>query len=98
MGLWTVIPDRLQSSMCSLYKVPLQLIEQTAKGTISVMHKPVDTFNELVPGSGLNLGGKSTDQNTEKPETKDTTQQKENDEILPKIPKIPKIPQIPFGG
>jgi len=95
MGLWTVVPERLQSPTCSLYKVPLQLIEQTAKGTISVMQKPVDTFNELVPNSGLNLGGKSTDQNNEKPKTEDTTQKKTNDGMLPKIPKIP---QIPFGG
>ncbi|KAL0122833.1 hypothetical protein PUN28_007486 [Cardiocondyla obscurior] len=94
MGLWAVEPERLQSSACSLYKVPLQLIEQSAKGTISVIQKPINTFNKFVPKSDLNIAGKSTDQNTEKPEKKDTTQRKPNDEILPKIP----VPHIPFGG
>lgn len=89
MGLWTVVPERLQSPACSLYKVPLQLIEQGAKETISVIQKPVDTLNEFVPKSGLNIAGKSTDQNTEKSKKNDTTQRKTNDEVLPKVPKIP---------
>lgn len=93
MGLWTAVPERLQSPTCSLYKVPLQLIEQGAKETISVVQKPVDTFNEFVPKPGLNIAGKSTDQKTEEPKKKNATQRKMND----RLPKIP-IPQIPFAG
>lgn len=93
MGLWTVVPERLQSPMCSLYEVPLQLLEQGAKGTISVIQKPIDTFNELVPISSLDIAGKSTDKNTEESKKKDTAEQKTNDG-LPKIP----VPKIPFFG
>ncbi|KAG5346414.1 EST1E Carboxylesterase, partial [Acromyrmex charruanus] len=97
MGLWTAVPERLQSPTCSLYKVPLQLIQQGAKETISIIQKPIDTLNTFVPKSGLNTADKSTDQNTEKPK-KDTMKQT-NNRLLPKIPvpKVP-IPQIPFGG
>lgn len=102
MGLWTVVPERLQSPICSLYEVPLQLIEQGAKGTMSVIQKPIDTFNEFIPKSDLNIASKSTDENTEESKKKDTMQEKANDG-LPKIP-VPKIPvpqipvpQIPFG-
>lgn len=94
MGLWTAVPERLQSPACSLYKVPLQLIKQGAKGTISVIQKPIDTINEFVPKSGLNITGKSTNQTTEKPNENDTTQQKAKDNLLPKVP----IPRIPFLG
>lgn len=92
MGLWTAVPERLQSPTCSLYKVPLQLIQQGAKETISIIQKPIDTLNTFVPKSG-NTADKSTDQNTEKPK-EDTTKQKTNNRLLPQIP----IPQIPFGG
>ncbi|XP_011882207.1 PREDICTED: carboxylesterase 1E [Vollenhovia emeryi] len=95
MGLWTVVPERLQSPMCSLYKVPLQLIEQGAKGTISVIQKPINTFNEFIPKAGSHdIAGKSTDRSTEEPKKTDTAQQKTNDKLLPKIP----VPQIPFVG
>lgn len=94
MGLWTALPERLKSPACSLYKVPLQLIEQGANETISVIQKPVNTLNEFVPKSGLNIPGKSTDQNTEKSEKKDTAQQKTSDEVLPKVPnRLPKVPK-----
>lgn len=98
MGLWTVVPERLLSPACSLYEVPLQLIEQGAKGTMSVIQKPIDTLNELVPKSGLNIASKSTDGNTGKPKKKDTTQEKTNDGLskIP-VPQIP-VPQIPFIG
>ncbi|XP_077258443.1 cocaine esterase [Temnothorax americanus] len=91
MGLWTVVPERLKSPICNLYKVPVQLIEQGAKGTISVIQKPVDSVNEFIPKSGLNVANKLTDQNIEEPKKKDTTQRKTND--LPKV----LVPQIPFG-
>jgi len=94
MGLWTVVPERLQSPTCSLYKVPLQLVEQGAKGTISVVQKPINTFDEFVPKSGLNIAGKSINRNIEESKKKDTTQQKTNDRLLSKVP----IPQIPFAG
>ncbi|KMR04806.1 carboxylesterase 3 [Lasius niger] len=95
MGLWTVVPERLQSPMCSLYKAPLQLIEQGAKETVSVIQEPINTMNELVPDfkSGLNIANKSINQNTEEPNKEDTTQHKTNSKLLPKVP----IPQIPFG-
>lgn len=87
MGLWTVVPERLQSQTCSLYEIP--------KGMISVIQKPMDTFNELVPKSGLNIAGKLIDENTE--ESKKKTTQQKTDDGLPKIP-VPKIPvQISFG-
>ncbi|XP_012539857.1 pyrethroid hydrolase Ces2a [Monomorium pharaonis] len=94
MGLWTVAPERLQSSTCSLYKVPLKLIEQGAKETKSVIEKPLDTLDKFVPKSGLNIAGKSTDRKIEEPKRADTTQQKTNNRLLTKVP----IPQIPFGG
>lgn len=95
MGLWTVVPERLQSPMCSLYKAPLQLIEQGAKETVSVIQEPINTMNELVPDfkSGLNIANKSINQNIEEPNKEDTTQHKTNSKLLPKVP----IPQIPFG-
>lgn len=94
MGLWTAVPERLQSPACSLYKVPLQLIKQGTKGTISVIQKPVDTINEFVPKSGLNIAGKLTNQNTKKTNKNDTIQQKANDNLLPKVP----VSRIPFIG
>jgi len=99
MGLWTAVSERLQSPTCSLYKVPLQLIQQGAKETISIIQKPIDTLNTFVPKSGFNIADKSTNQNTEKPK-EDTTKQKTNNRLLPKVPPISKvlIPQIPFGG
>ena len=94
MGLWTVVPERLQSSMCSLYKVPLQLVEQGAKETVSVIQKPVDTLDEFVPDlkSG-NTANESTNRNSEKTNKEESTQDKTNG----KLPKVP-IPRIPFTG
>lgn len=96
MGLWTGVPERLQSPICSLYEVSLQMIEQAANGTISVIQKPIDTLTEFASKSGLT--GKSTDQNTEEPKEKNATEPKKDDKLLPKVP-IPKIPmpKIPFG-
>ncbi|XP_072763552.1 carboxylesterase 1D [Anoplolepis gracilipes] len=95
MGLWTVVPERLQSPMCSLYKVPLQLIEQGAKETVSVIQEPVNTINEFVPDltSGFNVANKSTNQNTNKPNEVDT-----QDKTNGGLPKIPTIPRLPFAG
>lgn len=88
MGLWTVVPERLKSPMCSLYKAPLQLIEQGAKGTISVIQEPINTVNEFVPDltSGFNIANKSINQNTEEPNKENTTQHKTNGGLLPKVP------------
>ncbi|KAM0727023.1 Carboxylesterase 1D [Formica fusca] len=96
MGLWTGVPERLQSPMCSLYKVPFQLIEQGAKGTISVIQEPIDMVNEFVPDlkSGLNVANKSTNRNTEESNKEDITQHKTNGKLLSKVP----IPRIPFAG
>ncbi|XP_011160598.1 cocaine esterase [Solenopsis invicta] len=93
MGLWTVVPERLQSSTCSLYKVPLQLINQGAKETISVIQNPLDKFNKFVPKSGLNIASQSTDQNIEKPKKNDTMDRKTNS----RLPKVP-ILKVPFAG
>lgn len=96
MGLWTGVPERLQSPMCSLYKVPFQLIEQGAKGTISVIQEPIDRVNEFVPDlkSGLNVANKSTNRDTEESNKEDITQHKTNGKLLSKVP----IPRIPFAG
>lgn len=96
MGLWTVVPERLQSPMCSLYKVPLQLIKQGAKGTISVIQEPINTINEFVPDfkSDLNVANKSTNRNTEESNKEDITQHKTNGRLLSKVP----MPRIPFAG
>lgn len=88
MGLWTVVPERLESPMCSLYKKSLQLIEQGAKETISVIQEPIDTMNEFVPDlkSGLNIANKSINQNTKGTNKENTTQHKTNGRLLPKVP------------
>lgn len=97
MGLWTVAPERLQSPACSLYKVPLQLIEQSAKGTISVIQKPLNTLGGFVPNlkPGLNVAENSTNENIElKKSNKQDSQQKETQGgLLSKVP----IPRIPFA-
>lgn len=92
MGLWTVAPERLQSSACSLYKVPLKLIEQGTKGTASMIQKPLDTITGFVPGlqSGLDTANVSKDRNTGEP-NKDTAQRKTQEGQLT-------IPRIPFVG
>lgn len=96
MGLWTVAPERLQSPVCQLYKVPLQLIEQGA----SVIQKPIDTIAEFVPDlkSGLKVANKSTEQNTEEPRKEDkedsaTRSETKDGGLLPKVP----VPRIPFN-
>ncbi|XP_050455597.1 carboxylesterase 1D-like [Cataglyphis hispanica] len=93
MGLWTVMPERLQSPMCSLYKVPLQLIKQ---GTISVIQEPINTITDFVPDfkSDLNIANKSINRNIEESNKEDITQHKTNGRLLPKVP----IPRIPFAG
>lgn len=95
MGLWTAVPERLQSPMCNLYKAPLQLIEQGTAGTISVIQEPINTINEFVPDlkSGLNIANQSINQNTKESNKENTAQQKTNGRLLPKVP----IPSIPFG-
>lgn len=92
MGLWTVVPKRLQSPMCNLYKVPLQLIEQSAKGTVSVIQKPLDTLGGFVPDlkSGLNDTGKLTNRNIEG-SNKGMAQEKTHNGLLSKVPRIPLI-------
>ncbi|XP_014481902.1 PREDICTED: liver carboxylesterase 1-like [Dinoponera quadriceps] len=96
MGLWTVVPERLQSPACSLYKVPLQLIQQGSKEAISVVQKPIDTLGGLVPGlkPGLNVVDKPTNQNTEGNNNRKNTIQKTHDELSSKVP----LPRIPFLG
>lgn len=96
MGLWTVVPERLQSPMCSLYKIPLQLIEQGSTGTISVIQAPINTMNEFVPDfkSDLNVTNKSINQNIKEPNEKDIAQHKTNGRLIPKVP----LSQIPFVG
>lgn len=83
MGLWTVVPERLQSPMCSLYKAPLQLIEQGSTGTISVIQAPINTMNEFVSDfkSDLNIANKSTNQNTKESNKKDIAKYKINDKL-----------------
>ncbi|EFN90036.1 Liver carboxylesterase 1 [Harpegnathos saltator] len=96
MGLWTVAPERLQSSMCSLYKVPLQLLQQGVKGTASMIEKPLGTLGGFASGlqSGLNFADKSENQNTKVPREENKTQEGSRDRLLSKAP----IPQIPFFG
>ncbi|GAB1866924.1 Carboxylesterase 3 [Camponotus japonicus] len=96
MGLWTVVPERLQSPMCSLYKAPLQLIKQGTTGTISVIQEPINIMNEFIPDlkSDLNIANQSTNQNTKEPNKENTAQRKTNGRLLPKVP----IPSIPFAG
>lgn len=91
MGLWTVVPERLQSPMCSLYKAPLQLIEQGTTGTISVIQEPINTVNEFIPDfkSGLNIANKSINQNSKEPNKENTAEHKTNDRLLPKAPLMP---------
>jgi len=85
MGLWTAMPERLQSPMCSLYKVPLQLIKQGTKGTISALQKPIDAFSRVVPILKSDNTNRSIDQDTE---GKNAMKQKTNNGLLTKTPSI----------
>lgn len=97
MGLWTVAPERLQSPVCSLYKIPLQLLEQGARGTASVIQKPVDTLGGFIPDLTSGRNNNSTNRNIEEPNKsnkKTTTEQTMTDGVLPQMP----VPRIPFIG
>lgn len=91
MGLWTVAPERIQSSACSLYKIPLQLIEQGAKETVSVVQKPFNTLGGFVPD--LSVADKSSDQNTKIPDEENTMQQETHGGLKWEVP-LPRIPHI----
>lgn len=91
MGLWTVAPERLKSPICSLYKVPLQLLEQGAKGAISVLQKPVGVFSEMVPNLKSDSASGSMNRNTEESNEKNAKQRKTNGGLL-------SVPSVPFLG
>lgn len=86
MGLWTVMPERLESPACRLYNMSLQMMAQGAKETISVLHKPVDVFGGVVPNlkpserNESNAGG-----NAEVSSDRNATQRKTNGGLLPKV-------------
>lgn len=92
MGLWTGVPERLKSPICTLFKVPLQLIKQGAEGTMSVVKKPINTLDGLVPdfASGNNSEDKLTNTKEDtKKLNKDTMPKKKNETPISKIPRIP---------
>nr|XP_012231334.1 PREDICTED: liver carboxylesterase 2 isoform X1 [Linepithema humile]XP_012231335.1 PREDICTED: liver carboxylesterase 2 isoform X2 [Linepithema humile] len=77
MGLWTVAPERFESALCSVSNVLPQLIDQGTKGTASVINKPINALNELIPEvKEANVENK-------------TQPTKPNGGILPKVPRIP---------
>ncbi|EZA50950.1 Neuroligin-4, X-linked [Ooceraea biroi] len=87
MGLWTVMPERLKSPICSLYEVPLQLIEQGAKGTMSALQKPVDVFSGMMPNLKSDNANRSMGRNTEESKIdKSATQPKKNGGLLTGVP------------